>query len=52
MRGGNLASGNIVNIKLINYGQWRVRLIVAGWLFRLAGWIAWVNVNFDEGDIE
>lgn len=43
-----LASGLTITVKIKRYRQWLVRLWIAKQLIRLAGFIAWVDVEFSD----
>ena len=39
-----------IEVKLLNYGQWKMRLWIATLLFRLGAWIAWFDIEIKEDD--
>lgn len=43
----DLASHITITVKTQRMEQWRWRLVVAGWLFRLAALIMWCNIELD-----
>ena len=44
--GKSITQQFILDVKVVNLGQWRWRVKIAMWLIQLAGWIAWMDVVF------
>lgn len=45
-----LAKGLTVHVQFKRKREWRWRMTLASWLFRLAAWVMWVNLDIEVVD--
>jgi hypothetical protein len=47
----DLGNRMTIDVKIADYGQWKIRIWIGTKLVQLAAWIMWVNVKFVEDEV-